>query len=862
MRHSHQFVRAACLAGAAIAVTLAAPAAAAQAEAGIAYDLPAQPLADTLRAIARLSGREILFEAANVEGRRAPPLKGQLTPQQALGAALAGSGLVVEERAGAFLVRRADPAPEAPQANAEASSITVTGTRIRGGDSPSPIIVTTRRQLEEAGVTDLAGFTRVLPQNYTGGVNPGIAGGGEQGGQSNINNSAALNLRGLGPDATLTLINGHRVAYDALFQGIDISPIPLGAVERIDVMAEGASALYGSDAVGGVANIVLRRDYSGLEATARIGASTDGGNFQQQYSVVTGHRWSSGGVMAAFDYNRTGAIFAGQRDYTRTLDPSLTLTMRSRQLSAVLAGHQKLTEGISLDLDGYLTDRHSLKQTPFSPDQSAYYYGLVGHPALLSWAVTPTLRAALPGGWTGSLSATRAFSRTTLNQQVYIGGTARPIRVIYENRMTAVEAGVEGPLFRLPGGEARVAAGGGYRGLILEANGGGITALTFNQSRNVAFAYGELSLPLIGPEVGAPLLHRLTFTAAARYEKYRGLAGVTTPKLGLVYQPHPDMTIRAAWGRSFKAPTLYQLNQVLEGALLPGYYFDPQPSPPLPDGSTVLLIGGGNPNLRPERATTRSATFEVRPKAVPGLHLEADYFKIRYSDRIGTPIPDSFSALPNPLYKDYIVFNPSAAQVNAIVATLPLGLSNQSGGPFDPANVRAIVDEALRNISRVGAQGVDLQADYRIDLSRSSRVLLSAVASYLESEQQAAPGQPVLPQAGTLFNPPHWRGRAGASWQGARAGLAAYVNYVGGTRDTRYPDGRGPGPFVTLDLSAAVRTGTTGPWRNLELRLSALNILNEKPDIIRDSEPQAPSYDSTNQSPIGRFLGLSIRKAW
>ena len=77
-----------------------------------------------------------------------------------------------------------------------------------------------------------------------------MAGVGQQGGQSNLNNSATLNLRGLGPDATLTLIDGHRVAYDALDQGIDISAIPLAAVEQIEVVTDGASALYGSDAVG------------------------------------------------------------------------------------------------------------------------------------------------------------------------------------------------------------------------------------------------------------------------------------------------------------------------------------------------------------------------------------------------------------------------------------------------------------------------------------------------------------------------------------------------------------------------------------------------------------------------------------
>jgi outer membrane receptor protein involved in Fe transport len=89
------------------------------------------------------------------------------------------------------------------------------------------------------------------------------------------------------------------------------------------------------------------------------------------------------------------------------------------------------------------------------------------------------------------------------------------------------------------------------------------------------------------------------------------------------------------------------------------------------------------------------------------------------------------------------------------------------------------------------------------------------------------------------------------------------VNYVGRFRDSRFPDAGNIGPFVTVDVSAAYRTGTdSGPFRDIELRVSALNLLDEKPDVIRNSQPDAPSYDSTNQSPLGRFVGISLRKSW
>ena len=400
--------RALCLAGAALptGILLAAPAVA-EAEPALDYDLPAQDLGETLKAIARISGREVLYPADIVRGLKAPAVHGRLTAEAAILRALSQSPLVAETRAGAVLIRpRGAAEDDTSPALAVDQSITVTGTRIRGVGSASPVIVTTRRSLEQAGVTDLAGFARILPQNYTGGQNPGVAGGGEQGGQENINNSATLNLRGLGPDATLTLLDGHRIAYDALNQGIDIAAIPLGAVDRIEVITDGASALYGSDAVGGVANIILRRDYDGLETSARVGASTQGGDVQHEYSAVAGHRWSSGGFMLALDDSTASPIYADQRSYTRDLDPSLTLTLRNAQLSAVIAGHQELAPGLSFELDGFAMDRRSLKQTPFTATESVLENGLVSHPQLRSFALTPTLRLDA-GRWQASLSATR-----------------------------------------------------------------------------------------------------------------------------------------------------------------------------------------------------------------------------------------------------------------------------------------------------------------------------------------------------------------------------------------------------------------------------------------------------------------------
>jgi outer membrane receptor protein involved in Fe transport len=860
------FSLAATAVGASAASVQPAPAAA---QPATDYNLPAEDLGESLRAIAQLSGRDIFFRPEDVRDRRAPPVAGHLTLEQALRAALAGSPLSIGYRAGAVLIRpRGGAGSERGADPQSATAITVTGTRIRGAGSASPVAVTTRRALEEAGISDLAGFARILPQNFTGGQNPGVAGGGEQGGQDNINDSTTLNLRGLGPDATLTLIDGHRIAYDALNQGIDISAIPLASVERIEVVTDGSSALYGSDAVGGVANIILRRDFEGLEANARVGGATAGGDAQQQYDVVGGSRWASGGFMLALEHSRSTPIYANQRSYTRSLDPSLTLTMANAQTSAVLSFHQQLSSRLTLALDGYAMDRKSRKQTPFLPDADVHVFGLTTRPGLRSFALTPTLSAELPGSWQASLSATRAVSRTLIETAQWSDFSAFRSRLLYQNSLSGIEATAEGPVLTLPGGDARLAIGGGLRRVGLHVNvsdfvGSGLVPFqVFTERRLVQFAYGELSLPLIGPGQQLPLVRQLTLSAALRYERWKGIDKDATPKLGLVYAPGPDATLRATWGKSFKVPTLDQVHQVLQGVLFPAYFFAPQPEPPLAPGATVLLLGGGNPNLHSERATSWSASIELHPRSIAGLEVRSTWFDVDFRDRIASPMTDVLSALANPLYSNLILFNPGADQVNALIGTLPQGLSNQTGAPFDPSSVAAIVDDEPRNSAREQIRGVDLSGEYRLALASGQRLLLSADGSWLDSKLQLTASQPAIPRAGVVFNPPHWRARASALWQSQRIDLSAALNYLGSLRDDRFPDAARIAPFVTIDVSAAFRTGPAGPFRNLEIRLSALNLFGEEPSIIRNSEPQAPSYDSTNQSPVGRFVSLAVRKSW
>jgi P-type conjugative transfer protein TrbL len=190
--------------------------------------------------------------------------------------------------------------------------------------------------IEDALAIMLASLTLLGLGIFGPGIANGIVAGGPQ----------------LGAGAAAgTLLNGNRLPYDAAFAGIDISAIPLAAVERIEVLPDGASALYGSDAVAGVINVILRRDFEGVATSAQIGASTDGGNFRQQVDVVAGTTWSGGGVMLAYDFTNNSAVDAGQRPFSSPLIPETTLFPASQRHAATLTAYQEITPDIEVGLE-------------------------------------------------------------------------------------------------------------------------------------------------------------------------------------------------------------------------------------------------------------------------------------------------------------------------------------------------------------------------------------------------------------------------------------------------------------------------------------------------------------------------------
>ncbi len=180
-----------------------------------------------------------------------------------------------------LLTAQAALAQEVAQADAGVEAVSVTGTRVvrDGYNAPTPVTVIGTEQIQALAPANLADYVDHLP-SMMGGEKPDTSSGSLSNGAAGIN---ALNLRSLGVARTLILLDGHRSAPSAATGEVDINTIPQQLVKRVDVVTGGASADYGSDAVGGVVNFILDKEYTGIKGSAEYGETTQG--FQPSYKL-------------------------------------------------------------------------------------------------------------------------------------------------------------------------------------------------------------------------------------------------------------------------------------------------------------------------------------------------------------------------------------------------------------------------------------------------------------------------------------------------------------------------------------------------------------------------------------------------
>jgi len=192
--------------------------------------------------------------------------------------------------------------------------IVITGSRLKRTDIEGalPITTITREEILASGEVSIGEVLRNFPGNSQGSFTPRSG--------STAQTSANISLRGLGSQRTLVLVNGRRLPSDALGggSGQNLSLIPLAAVERIDILRDGASSVYGSEAIAGVVNIILRDDYEGLQVSLQTGRpSRDGGGEEDVYSFVAGITSEKGNITIAMEHKEISPLFAKDRPTTQ-----------------------------------------------------------------------------------------------------------------------------------------------------------------------------------------------------------------------------------------------------------------------------------------------------------------------------------------------------------------------------------------------------------------------------------------------------------------------------------------------------------------------------------------------------------------
>lgn len=278
--------------------------------------LPAQRLDVSLREIATIFRRNVSAPTELVTQRTAPRLDGNLSFEEAVSSLLRESGLEAVPVGRGVVVRLARSDATAQVETESKDDIVVTGTRIRGAaPAGAHVVAIDRKDIERSGYATTQQIIQSLPQNFGGGPNEGTAGfSTRNNATANFGLGSSVNLRGLGATSTLTLVDGNRIALGGVSGSfVDLSLIPSSAIERIELLADGASALYGSDAVAGVVNVKLRNSFRGIEARFRYGAAD--GFDEWQAGVLGGFGWRNGRLMLGYEYFRRGNLAAADRSY-------------------------------------------------------------------------------------------------------------------------------------------------------------------------------------------------------------------------------------------------------------------------------------------------------------------------------------------------------------------------------------------------------------------------------------------------------------------------------------------------------------------------------------------------------------------
>jgi iron complex outermembrane receptor protein len=878
------------------------------------FDLAAGPLDKALRDFAVQASRNISYEPSIVAGFQGRAIKGEFTVRDALSLLLKGTKLhaVDVDNKTIRILDKADSAAHSavgdhdndhvrstgfdtafqmgynpplssgssPGNGSEDSSsndtkmhnkndldeITVTGTHIRGTtDSPSPVLVFTRADIDAAGTNTIQQFLQSLPQNFGGASENTIGAIASNGQTNNTVNGAAPNLRGLGASATLVLINGHRVApgnSDASF--VDISMIPLTAVERIEIVTDGASAIYGADAVGGVVNIILRTKFDGAETRVQYGTVSDGSMHNVQIGQTVGTDWTGGSGALSYQYFDQTPLSAASRDYLNSVPLPFDLLPEQVQQSVFANADQEVASGFNIHGDVIYSHRGT--NTAFSQEDAPIYYT----------SASPT-KVDFYGASLGSTLKLRRQSELTLEATYSESDTAQQLFQTYQigepssvfqatktkSAVISVDANLDGILASIPTGSIRYAVGAQYR---KESFGNTftlpVTNNTFHPSRDVDAGYVELHVPVIGQTSGSHGDPALELTLADRAEHYSDFGSTNNPQFGLIGRVSPSVTIRGTYGTSFVAPLLSQLNPVPSVVLpVPGALFSPVPGQTIPN---TLIVDGGNPDLEPEKARVWTVGLDFKPPEVEGLATRLTYYNIVFTNKITSAdasinIEDAFA--------DEAVLGPSIVQRNPPSSLVQRLISQPTyENPFNvnPATIGALINSESMNLSSVKTRGLDFGLGYKRTIFGTG-IDTGVDGTYIFTfDNQFSSSAPVESLLNTTYNPINLKLRARALATRGPLSYGIYVNFTNDYSNNNVAPYAHVSSWTTADAAVSYEFGSSGtPFNGVTIALSVINLTNREPPYVAvPGTYSAIAYDGNNANVLGRYISLRLQKRW
>lgn len=891
-------------------------------------------------------------------------------------------------------------AQDAPADEAAEGDIVVTGTLVRGvapaGASP---IAVTAKSIQETGATTVAQVLQTVPQLASFGQLQTLSASTPELSVNRPNLRSLPGFQTSGGSSTLVLLDGHRiVGMGSTTTTPDPDFIPPAIIERLEIVPDGGSAVYGSDAVAGVMNFITISRFDGVKVDASYGFAKD--YFRYDASVTAGKDWGSGSLFASYNYAKGDDLLGINRDFVRQFpdqgngrteiqcapgnvqasnvfyaQPGSTPNTLNQcdgsdyaalypayTRHSVFAGlTQQLSDSIKIDIRAFYTNRKTevasgplrystsltaaqalaLAPAAYSSLGAQTVFGQVGPNdagnsrfGLETWGVTPTITADLGGGFQlrvlgshGESIATRngggSIDNTALTNLVasgafnpYAPATASAATYGYlsalesygrtRQYMDNVRAVVDGDLIDLPAGAVKIAFGAEYaREQFVAQNGttvkgfqnsgftsNGINTTTarvptYDLSRNIKSAFGELVVPVLGggsyPE--------LTVSAAARYDDYSDVGDTFNPRFGATFKPVEWLSIRGAWGKSFNAPSLaddpragsvdvFFLPSVANGGFRPPADLVANGTFPAFVGNRgILAIRGNAPGIQPQTSTNWTLGFDMEPPVVPGLSFGATYYNIDFKNYIGLP---NFGNADD-LYRNYgnvVDTSFTQADLNAIIAqdtdgiVAPFGSTCPFGGIFGcatPAGTYAIFDARKQNVGSVKLSGIDFRVNYQTETGFGS-VFFNVNGTYdLKREEKKGPTSPyrsilgkdnnrlrvrstVGAEVGNLLGQVTWTHRGGYD-------LSTPQGFNGTTITGQAWTGQSSvGSFNTFDLFFRYNVpGDSTIAKDLSLTLNVENVFDQDPPLYRGTLTGSSS-GYINGSTIGRFVKLGVSK--